>query len=103
VPAEMVASSQEGERAFLAKLLATRSGGEHPLGDLPMVVLSRGVDSEPEPRATHARLAALSTNSRHTVVEGAGHEIHLFEPSAVVQAIGDVVEAVRSGGKLRAR
>jgi pimeloyl-ACP methyl ester carboxylesterase len=103
VPASAVTSSQEGERAFLAKLLATRSGGEHPLGDLPMVVLSRGVDSDPEPRATHAHLAALSTNSRHTVVQGAGHEIHLFEPSAVVVAIGDVVEAVRSHGRVKER
>lgn len=94
---------QESERALLARLLATRSESEHPLGALAIVVLSRGVDSDPEFRATHARLAALSTNARHTVVEGAGHEVHLFEPNAVVVAINDVVEAVRGEARLRPR
>jgi pimeloyl-ACP methyl ester carboxylesterase len=41
----------------------------------------------------HAALARQSTNSRHTVVDEAGHEIHLFKPSAVIQAIKDVLEA----------
>jgi hypothetical protein len=29
-------------------------------------------------------------------VAGAGHEIHLFEPTAVVQAITDVSDAIRN-------
>ena len=45
----------------------------------------------------------LSTNYRHSVIAGAGHEIHLFEPSAVVTAITDVVRAVREESKLQAR
>jgi hypothetical protein len=30
------------------------------------------------------------------VIAGAGHEIHLFDPAAVVQAIHDVVASVRT-------
>jgi len=96
----MIATAREEERARLARLLAQRSSSPQPLGDRPMVVLTRGVDSDPEPRATHAALAKLSRNSRQTVVPGSGHEIHLFEPSAVVQAIVDVVRAVREKTRL---
>jgi pimeloyl-ACP methyl ester carboxylesterase len=96
----MIATSREEERVRLARLLAQRSSTPHPLGDRPLVVLSRGVDSDPEPRATHAALAKLSTNSRHTVVPGSGHEIHLFEPAAVVQAIADVVRSARTKARL---
>lgn len=51
----------------------------------------------------HAELAKLSTNSRHTVVANAGHEIHLFAPAVVIQAIQDVVEAHRKGRRLPER
>ena len=97
---QMIATSREEERARLARLLAQRSSTPHPLGDRPLVVLTRGVDSDPEPRATHAAVAKLSTNSRHTVVPGSGHEVHLFEPSAVIQAIADVVQSVRTKTRL---
>ena len=50
-----------------------------------------------------ASLAGLSTNSRHSIVAGAGHEIHLFEPSAVIQASGDVVQSIRSKAPLPKR
>jgi pimeloyl-ACP methyl ester carboxylesterase len=43
----------------------------------------------------HAALARLSSNSRHIVVKDSGHEVHLFQPAVVIQAIGDVVQAVR--------
>jgi hypothetical protein len=41
-------------------------------------------------------MAKLTTNFRHSVVAGAGHEIHLFEPSAVVLAVQDVLTAVKA-------
>ena len=95
VPPEVVGHSQETERAFLARLLASRSASPHPLGDRPTVVLSRGVEPNAERDSVHAALARLSSNSRHVVIAGSGHEIHLFEPSAVVQAIADVLRSVR--------
>jgi pimeloyl-ACP methyl ester carboxylesterase len=99
---EQLGAYQEHERAFLASLLATRKTGT-PLGDRPTVVLSRGDERNKEREAVHANLAKLSTNYRHTVIAGAGHEIHLFDPPAVVTAVTDVVEAVAKKAPLRAR
>jgi pimeloyl-ACP methyl ester carboxylesterase len=103
VPADVVAHAQESERALLARLMATRTAAPHPLGSRPAVVLTRGDEVNKDREASHAALAKLSSNSRHSVVPRAGHEIHLFEPSAVVQAIADVVEAVRTGARLPQR
>lgn len=102
VSAEVVATSQESERAFLARLLATRKT-PHPLGSRPTVVLTRGDERNEGREAVHAALAGLSTNSRHSIVAGAGHEIHLFDPPAVITAIADVVRAVREKSVLPPR
>lgn len=103
VTPDVVAAFSESERALLARLHGLRAATRHPLGSLPTVVLTRGVPKNDEREAAHRALAGLSTNSRHTVVAGAGHEIHLFEPMAVVQAIDDAIEAVRSKTRLRRR
>ena len=92
---DAIGVAQESERALLARLLASRSATPHPFGDRPTVVLSRGDEPNAEREAVHAALARLSTSSRHSVVKGAGHEIHLFEPGAVTQSIADVLAAVR--------
>lgn len=100
---EIRVASAERERARLARLRELSEAQEHPLGHRPLVVLTRGMDWSQELHDTHAGLARLSTNSRHTKAEAAGHEIHLFEPGAVLQAITDVLEAVRTGARLPAR
>ena len=41
--------------------------------------------------------------ARHTRVAGAGHEIHLYAPALVIEAILDVVQASRRGTRLPAR
>ena len=38
-----------------------------------------------------------------SLVPGSGHEIHLFVPSAVIEAIQDVVTAARDKSRLPAR
>ena len=86
VPVEVVMAGTETERAVLAALRAERQANPHPLGDRPVVVLSRGIDTNPERDASFAALAQISRNARHTVVPEAGHEIHLFKPGAVIQA-----------------
>ena len=98
---EVVHESAEGERAALAALREASAAKAHPLGSVPLIVLTRGVDADQGVRDVHARAAALSTNSRHTIVDGAGHEVHLFEPAVVIAAIGDVVEAVRGQRPLK--
>ena len=103
VPMEVVIAGAENERAVLAGLRAERQANPHPLGDRPLVVLSRGIDTSPERDASFAALAQLSRNARHTVVADAGHEVHLFTPAAVIQAVQDVVEAIRKKTRLPPR
>jgi len=97
---EQIGRYQEQERAMLAALLATRKTGT-PFGDRPTIVLSRGDERNAEREDVHAQLAKLSTNSRHTVIGGAGHEIHLFHPRAVINAVNDVLEAIAKKSQLR--
>jgi pimeloyl-ACP methyl ester carboxylesterase len=99
---EQLGAYQESERAFLASLLATRKAGT-PFGDRPTVVLSRGNERDAGREGVHEALAKLSTNWRHSVIVPAGHEIHLFEPSAVVLAVNDVLESIARKTKLPSR
>ncbi len=93
---------QDAERAMLARLHATRSSTA-PFGDRPTVVLSRGNERDAGREGVHTTLAKLSTNWRHSVVVPAGHEIHLFDPPAVVLAVTDVMESIARKAKLPAR
>jgi pimeloyl-ACP methyl ester carboxylesterase len=97
---DQFARYQEQERALLASLLATRKAGT-PLGNRPTIVLSRGSERDAGRESSHKALANLSTNSRHSVILGSGHEIHLFHPRAVINAINDVMEAIAKKSQLR--
>jgi hypothetical protein len=43
------------------------------------------------------KLAELVPNAKHITNTNSGHEIHKEQPQLVVEAIRDVVDAVRSG------
>lgn len=103
VSADIVREGAEANRAMFARLLESRAAKVAPMRDTPTVVLTRGIEMTPGIAENHAGLAALSTNSRHAVVPDAGHEIHLFAPSIVVQAIRDVSVAARQGTQLPKR
>ena len=100
---EANAEGAEAERAALARLHEISVTQDRPLGDRPLVVLTRGVDSSQEQKDVHASLGRLTTNFRHSVVAGAGHEIHLFQPIAVIQAIQDAIAAAKGKTRLPAR
>jgi hypothetical protein len=100
VPRDVVVESAEGGRAALAELHQISAAKKHPLGDRPLVVLTRGLDSSQDLKDAHASLTRLSTNSRHSIVADSGHEIHLFKPGAVIQAVQAVLEALRSKKQL---
>ena len=82
------------------------------LGDLPLLVLSQ---AEPVPelneeqnahfialaKKLQSELAAISTNSRHIPVS-CGHYIHIGQPQAVIDAIREVVEVIRTHRSIRA-
>jgi pimeloyl-ACP methyl ester carboxylesterase len=83
------------------------------LGDRPLIVLTAGEKKAANRDAfppnfpleilvqvdalwleMQSELASLSTNGQHRIVEGAGHEIHIDQPSAVVQAVEDLLAIV---------
>jgi pimeloyl-ACP methyl ester carboxylesterase len=101
VPPEVVIEYVEGDRAMQAAFAEARAKQQYPLEDRPLVVLTRGLDSSQPVMDVHAALARLSSNSRHIVVKDSGHEVHLFQPAVVVQAIRDVMQAVREKSPLQ--
>lgn len=100
---DLVWQHAEADRSILAYLREQRRTNKRPLGNLPVVILTRGVDSDNERIMAYDELSKLSSNSRHTVVIGSGHEIHLFKPEVVIEAIHDVVHAARDDARLKAR
>ena len=79
----------EGQRQEFIGLRMQRLSQAHPLGTLPLVVLTNG--SNPQ----KAELAALSEVGRVVVAEKSCHEIHVCTPGLVVEAIRDVINAAR--------
>ena len=98
----------------LSRLHQLRIASPTPLGNVPLIVLTasqfdvvqgHGMTAKQEQaQQDHLRLqndlAQLSTNSRHIVVSGSGHEIFLYEPDVVVRSISAVVSAVRKHSSL---
>jgi hypothetical protein len=92
------------EAEELGMLRAQRTRAAHALGDLPLIVLSRGLpqDSSPagqkgeeEHNRDQAALVALSRIGNQVVAKRSGHHIPLDEPDLVVAAIRDVIAAAR--------
>jgi pimeloyl-ACP methyl ester carboxylesterase len=90
----------------------TRRDRPHPYGDLPLIVISKGInDDEADGELSagqiyqdHMRLQAdlvqLSTNSMQIIAEKSGHRIQLEQPQLVIDAIVRVLEASRLHKKL---
>jgi len=92
------------EHEELAGLRALRTKGEHPLGDLPLIVLTCGIPEEEGPdgkaleaehRRDHAAVAAMSRNGKLIIAEHSGHHVQLDEPELVIKAIRDTLAATR--------
>jgi pimeloyl-ACP methyl ester carboxylesterase len=94
-------------RADLQVLFDVGGAVEFPLGNRPLIVLTRGLPAtdnekgwtveqqEQDHKRLQAKLARLSRNSRQTVVEKSEHHIQLDQPDAVVDAVRRVVTAVK--------
>ena len=92
------------ENEELAGLRAELAKREHPLGDMPLIVLTRGISEEEGPdgkafeaehRRGHAAMAAMSRNGKLIVATRSGHHVQLDEPELVVKAIRDTLAATR--------
>ena len=84
------------EESFL--LFADRIRMKHPHGDKPLVVLIRKRNDRVEELQ---RLQDLSSNSAFALSDFPVHEIQLTQPELVVDAIRAVMEAVKTGGKVK--
>ena len=108
----------ENEREWsveeLARMYANRESLGYPLGDRPLIVLTRArggyrdgrdilaEELEKERLRLHSELARLSRNSQHIIAKNSGHNIHLEAPDLVIEAIRHVVDAARRKSKLAA-
>jgi pimeloyl-ACP methyl ester carboxylesterase len=91
------------EAEELASLRAERAKTEHPLGDMPLIVVTRGISEEDGPdgkafeeehRRDHAAIAAMSRNGKLVIATHSGHHIQIDQPELVIHAIRDVLAAV---------
>ena len=97
-------SNLSWRKEFLREFEETGTGQEHPLGDLPVIVLSSGQRPSESDRQRQLRdrtdaaagLDVLSSNSLYIVAPESGHEIHLYQPDLVVQELVRAVVAVRN-------
>jgi pimeloyl-ACP methyl ester carboxylesterase len=88
----------------LLALQASRREQAHPLGDIPLIVLTRGNSETTGPMAQQheerrqreqAELATRSRRGTQTIVPGTGHHIDVERPEAVAAAIMEVVRQAR--------
>jgi pimeloyl-ACP methyl ester carboxylesterase len=80
----------ESWREEFVALRNRRLATPHALGDLPLVVLRRGLRTSDLLNQREADLVALSSVGRLVVATESDHEIQLYQPDLVVQAIRDV-------------
>jgi pimeloyl-ACP methyl ester carboxylesterase len=84
------------EAEELTALYEDRKRKEHPLGNMPLIVLSRGMaEDKPAAEEEHSKdqavLVTLSTAGRQIIAKRSGHHIPLDEPDLVVRAIREIV------------
>ena len=87
---EGMSRTAHSEHTALMTLHRIDTTEPHPLNDLPLIVLTRGLNSGPRWRTWQADLTRLSTKGTQIVVDDSDHEIHLFRPDVVIRAIQDV-------------
>lgn len=73
---------------------------DHPLGSIPLVVLSQDMSRRTDEHArihvrTQQAQAQYSERGRQIVVTGAGHHIQLEHPEVVIDAIKQVLDDAR--------
>ena len=95
-----VIAFQKASYATLMRLHRLSVTQEHPLHDLPLIVMSRGLNSSALQERLQDDLARLSTNVIHVTVANADHELHLYAPDETATWINEAVESVRNGQPL---
>jgi pimeloyl-ACP methyl ester carboxylesterase len=95
------ASANPFEAEELALMIADQKQKEHPLGDIPLIVLTAGRPEygpqeqklEDERKNDQAMLATLSRRGKQVIAVGSGHHIQIEDPDLVVKSIRELVTA----------
>jgi hypothetical protein len=90
--ASLAATDESWRQEFIA-LRRERLHQAHALGSLPLIVLGRKQSAKRQKELDD--LTALSSAGKLIIAENSGHEIHLYRPELLVQAIREVVNAAR--------
>jgi pimeloyl-ACP methyl ester carboxylesterase len=95
---EPVIPTFSGAESWREEFIALRPQSPlgHPLGDLQLIVLIRGLNTDNRHREVAAEFAALSRVGKLVVAEQSEHEIHMYRPDLVVQSLKDLVVAARN-------
>jgi pimeloyl-ACP methyl ester carboxylesterase len=72
-----------------------QAGAIKTLGDVPLIVLSRGLDPDQEWQAMQTELLQLSSHSQQLMADKSGHNIQLDQPDVAAAAITKMVEQLR--------
>ena len=100
----VVAAQNPNENEELARLRAERMKTAYPLGDLPLVVVARGLAEEtgPDAAAREAErrkdfelIAGTSRRGKLIVAEHSGHHVQLQQPDLVATVVRDMLSALR--------
>jgi pimeloyl-ACP methyl ester carboxylesterase len=84
----------------LAALRADHAKSVHPVGDRPLIVVTRGRPDETGPdaekweaehRKDHTMLAALSTKGKLVIAQESAHHVQLEQPELVATVIAELV------------
>ncbi len=70
---------------------------DHPLGDIPLVVVSTG-NKHPNYNKLQTGLLSLSSRSKQLIAERSFHSVEIDQPEVVIDAISRAVEMVRKSG-----
>jgi pimeloyl-ACP methyl ester carboxylesterase len=95
----------------VSNLYQHRNEKAYLLGNMPLIVMTRSkggfegrkdsLQLEKERLAAQEQLVHLSSNSKHVIDMNSGHNIHVEDPGAVIEAIEEVLIAVKSGAPLK--
>jgi pimeloyl-ACP methyl ester carboxylesterase len=105
---EVFADTDSAELAAAREARAAKETGGRALGAKPLIILTAASMAspglEPEESAAvykvwmtmHDEMATLSSRGVNRAVEGSGHGIQREKPQAVIDAVAEVVDAVRA-------
>ena len=72
-----------------------QAGAVKTFGDVPLIVLSRGLDPDQDWQAMQTELLQLSSHSQQLIADKSGHNIQLDQPDAAAKAIVKMVAQLR--------